>query len=137
MREVGTGGEQRYESLFGRGLRGIARSVVASFGRRRHEFRTDRFYWRVTDILALTDGGFVFIEQIPEGIKTLVDTPAEDLLLLGAFMRDEQDRIVGIASELDEFHRPLTDYMTEENVYLGFDGAEYEVRTRLTFYIRR
>ena len=173
--------------------------------------RTEVFYWRVTDIFALTDGGFVFIEQIPEGITSLVGTPAEDLLMLGAFIRNEDDEVVGIGSELEEFHRPLTaagthdavwtlmisgrgsliaheleetsketrafleeiramdgpwsgehvaagtigpaenrmgvivggtgefagaqGYMTEENVYLAFDGAEYDVRTRLTFYL--
>lgn len=67
----------------------------------------EAFYWDVEGILALTDGGFVFIEQIPKGIKTLVDTPAEDLLLLGAFMEDEAGNVVGIGSELEEFVQPL------------------------------
>lgn len=174
--------------------------------------RKEVFYWRVSDIYALTDGGFVFIDQIPEGITSLVGTPARDLLLLSTFIRDEADRIVGIASEHEEFERPLTaaakhdaiwtlmisgrgsiiaheievsteetrafleriramdepwsgefvaqgtigpaenglgvvlggtgefagarGYMKEENVYLNFDGTNYDVRTRLTFYLK-
>lgn len=173
--------------------------------------RKEAFYWDVEGIFALTDGGFVFIEQIPKGIKTLVDTPAEGLLLLGAFMEDEAGNVVGIGSELEEFVQPLrsdgkhdatwtlklagrgtlighqieitteetksflgqiremdkpwsgeyvargtigpakngmgiimggtgefegaTGYMTEENIYRGFDGTTYDVRTRLTFYL--
>ena len=169
------------------------------------------FYWRVSDIYALTDGGFVFIDQIPEGITSLVDTPAKDLLLLSTFIRNEADEIVGIASEHEEFERPQTEagkhdaiwtllisgrgsliaheievstqetrdflaqiramdepwsgefvadgtigpaanglgiviggtgefagakgYMKEENVYLGFDGTDYNVRTRLSFFL--
>jgi len=173
--------------------------------------RKEVFYWRVSDIYALTDGGFVFIDQVPEGITSLVDTPAKDLLLLSTFIRNEADEIVGIASEHEEFERPLTPagkhdaiwtllisgrgsliaheievstqetrafleeiraldepwrgeyvangtigpaanglgviiggtgefadargYMKEENVYLGFDGTDYDVRTRLTFLL--
>jgi hypothetical protein len=173
--------------------------------------RKEVFYWRVSDIYALTDGGFVFIDQIPEGITSLVGTPAQDLLLLSTFIRNEADQIVGIASEHEEFERPLTPagkhdaiwtlmisgrgsliaheievsteetrafleriramdgpwsgefvaqgtigpaenglgvviggtgefadargYMMEENVYLGFDGTDYDVRTRLTFFL--
>jgi hypothetical protein len=149
--------------------------------------------------------------NIPEGITSLVDTPAKDLLLLSTFIRNEADEIVGIASEHEEFERPLTPagkhdaiwtllisgrgsliaheievsteetrafleeiraldepwtgeyvangtigpaanglgvviggtgefagargYMKEENVYLGFDGIDYDVRTRLTFLL--
>ena len=173
--------------------------------------RKEVFYWRVDDIFALTDGGFVFIDQIPEGITTLVDTPAEDLLLLATFIQNEAGEVVGIGSEHEEFERPVTaegkhdaiwtlllsrrgtligheieittqetrdfleqirqmdepwsgeyvargtigpaangmgvvvggtgefagatGYMTEENVYRGFDGTDYDVRTRLTFYL--
>ena len=70
--------------------------------------RTEAFYWQVDDIFVLTDGGFVFIEQIPDGVTSLVDTPAQDLLMLGAFIRDEDNNIVGIASELEEFDQPVT-----------------------------
>lgn len=173
--------------------------------------RKEVFYWDVESIFALTDGGFVFIDQIPEGIKTLVGTPAKDLLLLAAFISDEPGQIVGIGSEHEEFVRPLTPdgkhdatwtlkiagrgtlighqievtteetrtflkkiramdgpwsgefiaggtigpaengmgiviggtgefagaqgYMTEENIYRSFDGTDYDVRTRLTFYL--
>ena len=173
--------------------------------------RKEVFYWDVDGIFALTDGGFVFIDQIPDGIQTLVGTPAQDLLLLGAFIEDEAGQVVGIASELEEFDRPVTEearhdatwtlkisgrgtlvghqieistpeardflaqlaaanepwrgefiahgtvgpaangmgiimggsgefegargYMTEENVYREFDGTNYDVRTRLTFYL--
>jgi len=173
--------------------------------------RKEVFYWHVDDIFALTDGGFVFIDQIPEGITTLVDTPAKDLLLLATFIQNEAGQVVGIGSEHEEFHRPLTPegkhdaiwtllvsgrgtligheievttqetraflekirqmdepwsgefiargtigpaangmgvviggtgefagargYMTEENIYRGFDGADYDVRTRLAFYL--
>ena len=176
--------------------------------------RTEVFYWDVTTIFALTDGGYVFIDQIPQGITTLVDTPAEDLLILATFVEDEAGNIVGIASELEEFDKPLTPdglhdatwtlkltgrgtlighqiehsspealaflgqirtqvaesgqpwsgefvaagtigpadngmgiiiggsgefagaqgYFTEENVYRGYDGTDYDVRTQLTFY---
>ena len=174
--------------------------------------RKETFYWRVSDIYALTDGGFVFIDQIPDGITSLVDTPARDLLLLSTFIRNEDGQIVGIASEHEEFERPLTaagkhdaiwtllisgrgsliaheveistpatraflerirnmdepwsgefvadgtigpaanglgvviggtgefsgarGYMKEENVYLNFDGTDYDVRTRLTFFLQ-
>ena len=173
--------------------------------------RKEAFYWDVEGIFALTDGGFVFINQIPKGIKTLVDTPAKDLLLLAAFMEDEAGNIVGIGSEHEEFVQPLRHdgkhdatwtlklagrgtlighqieitteetksflakiramdkpwsgefiaggtigpaengkgiiiggtgefegargYMTEENIYQSFDGTDYDVRTRLTFYL--
>ncbi|MCZ6711046.1 MAG: hypothetical protein O7B25_11840, partial [Gammaproteobacteria bacterium] len=70
--------------------------------------RKEVFYWRVSDIYALTDGGFVFIDQSPEGITSLVGTPAQDLLLLSTFIRNEAGQIVGIASEHEEFERPLT-----------------------------
>ena len=70
--------------------------------------RQEAFYWDVTTIFALTDGGYVFIDQIPDGIDTLVGTPAEDLLILATFIEDEPGNIVGIASELEEFEKPLT-----------------------------
>ena len=70
--------------------------------------RREVFYWDVTTIFALTDGGYVFIDQIPEGITTLVDTPAQDLLILATFVEDEPGNIVGIASELEEFDQPVT-----------------------------
>jgi hypothetical protein len=178
--------------------------------------RREVFYWDVTTIFALTDGGYVFIDQVPEGITTLVDTPAQDLLILATFVEDEPGNIVGIASELEEFDQPVTPdglhdatwtlkltgrgtlighqiehsspeaqafleqvrtqvaetgqpwsgefiaagtigpadnglgiivggsgefegasgYFTEENVYRGFDGTDYDVRTQLTFYFQ-
>lgn len=70
--------------------------------------RKEAFYWDVEGIFALTDGGFVFIDHIPKGIKTLVDTPAKDLLLLATFIENEAGDVVGIGSEHEEFQRPLS-----------------------------
>jgi hypothetical protein len=101
--------------------------------------RQEVVYWNVEDIFALTDGGFVFIDQIPEGIQTFVDTPADDLLLLATFIRDEAGAIVGIATEQEEFHRPLTPEGRHDAIWtllLGGRGSlighEIEVSTEET-----
>jgi hypothetical protein len=66
----------------------------------------EKFYWRAPeDILALTHGGQLALNAIPEGIENLEDTPIDNQLAMIAKIRDADDRIVGTMSELEVFPR--------------------------------
>lgn len=56
------------------------------------------------DAIALTHGGGP-IAAFPEGIATLRDTPVANTLALTVRVRDSAGRIVGLATELEDFPR--------------------------------
>ncbi|MBY0563156.1 MAG: hypothetical protein K2P58_03130 [Hyphomonadaceae bacterium] len=55
------------------------------------------------DFIALTHGGGAPLRQAPPGIATLADTPIPNALALTARVRDGAGRIVGLATELEDF----------------------------------
>lgn len=55
------------------------------------------------DEIALTHGGALAIRVMPSGIATLGDTPIPNTLALITMLRDSERRVVGIATELEDF----------------------------------
>ncbi|MEM8662486.1 MAG: hypothetical protein AAGF35_16495 [Pseudomonadota bacterium] len=55
------------------------------------------------DLISLSHGGGAPLPLYPAGIASLADTEASDMLALTCFVRDEQGKVVGIASELETF----------------------------------
>lgn len=55
------------------------------------------------DGISLTHGGALAIRAMPPGIATLRDTPIPNALALTTLLRDSERRVVGLATELEEF----------------------------------
>lgn len=55
------------------------------------------------DFIALSHGGQLALKMNPPGIVSLKDTPVANMLALTTRLRDKDDRLVGITSELEDF----------------------------------
>lgn len=75
-----------------------------------------KFYWASPrDIIAMTHADQFPNEKFPKGIPSLVGTPIDNQLAMMATVRDENDKIIGVLSELEVFGRNAE---SEFEVYL-------------------
>jgi len=72
--------------------------------------RIERFYWSVPDdVLAISHGGRLPMQLIPDTMQSLADTPVESTVNVLIRLRDESGKAIGIGTELEFI--PPTGYL--------------------------